>query len=96
MAFPYPKANDSATVSGYTRCMFLVALSGLPTGTDAGSLGGSGGSMTGSRTGAHPGFRAGDIVFLRSATATRLAATVPPIVQAVAYAEATRSVVDDL
>jgi hypothetical protein len=96
MAFPYATANDSATVSGYTRCVFLQGYGGTPTGTDAGSLGGSGGSLTGSMTNAHPGFKPGDIVFLRNATATRLAATQPPVVATSAYALATRSVVDDL
>jgi hypothetical protein len=96
MAYPYATANDSATVTGYTRCVFLQAYGGTPTGTDAGSLGGSGGSLTGSRTGQHTGFKPGDIVFLRNATATRLAGTAPPIVATSAYAEATRSVVDDL
>jgi hypothetical protein len=76
--------------------MFLQAYSGTPTGTAAGSLGGSGGSITGSSDGRNPGWKAGDIVFLRDATATRLAATVPPIVAAVSYALPTRSVVDDL
>jgi hypothetical protein len=96
MAFPYAAANDDATVSGYTRCVFLQAYGGLPTGTDAGSLGGSGGSLTGSRTNAHPGFKPGDVAFLRDATLTRLAAARPPIVASSAYALATRSVVDDL
>ena len=96
MAYPYATANDSATVSGYTRCVFLQAYGGTPTGTDAGSLGGSGGSLTGSQTNQHPGFKPGDIVFLKSATATRLAAATPPIIATSAYAEATRWKVDDL
>ena len=96
MAYPYATANDSATVSGYTRCVFLQSYGGTPTGTDAGSLGGSGGSLTGSQTNAHTGFKPGDIVFLKTATATRLAAAAPPIVATSAYALATRACVDDL
>lgn len=96
MAYPYATANDDATVSGYTRAVFLQAYGGQPTGTDAGSLGAAGGSLTGSRTGQHTGWKPGDIVFLKDATLTRLAATKPPIVATSAYALATRSVVDDL
>jgi len=100
MAYPYPTSADGTVPSGYTRVVFLQAYGGLPTGTDAGSLGGSGGSVGGSggsRTGEHPGFKPGDIVYLRSATATRLAATTPPIVATSSYsAPAQRWVVDDL
>jgi hypothetical protein len=96
MSYPYNTANDSATVTGYTRCTFLQSYGGLPTGTDAGSLGAAGGSLTGSMTNQHPGFKPGDIVFLKDATASRLAATQPPIVAVSAYALPTRWVVDDL
>ncbi len=96
MAYPYAAANDNATVSGYTRCTILQAYGGLPTGTDAGSLGAAGGSLTGSLTGQHPGFKPGDVVFLKDATATRLAATQPPIVAVTPYSLATRPCVDDL